>query len=402
MGNLTANEIKSFLAKGSGTYHDGDGLLLRVTGVGVGQWKLRIQHEGKRRDIGLGSAKLVSLASARAKAADARKAIREDGRDLLAEKREAKAAAVTFREAALALHEARRHQWANGKHGGQWLATLETYAFPLLGTKPVGNVSAGDIIAAIAGVWTAKPETGRRVRQRICAVLDYAHARGWRSTEAPARSLAAGKGLPKQPHGRNHTAMPYDELPMFLTRLRASGGVWGRLALEFTILTAARSQEVRLATWDEFDTKNAVWTVPAAHMKMKREHVVPLSPQALAVLKSAMAVRLDGTDLVFPGTNGPMSDMTLLAVLRRMKEPVTVHGFRSTFRTWVAEKTDFPGEVAEAALAHQNPNEVERAYQRGAMLEKRRKLMEAWGAYCEGGPEKVRANKQPRDEPASA
>ncbi|NNM76338.1 tyrosine-type recombinase/integrase [Sphingomonas sp. ID1715] len=402
MGNLTANEIKSFLAKGSGTYQDGDGLLLRVTGVGVGQWKLRIQHEGKRRDIGLGSAKLVSLASARAKAAEARKAIREDGRDLLAEKREAKAAAVTFREAALALHEARQHQWANGKHSGQWIATLETYAFPLLGTKPVGNVSAGDIIAAIAGVWTAKPETGRRVRQRICAVLDYAHARGWRSTEAPARSLAAGKGLPKQPHGRNHTAMPYDELPMFLTRLRASGGVWGRLALEFTILTAARSQEVRLAKWDEFDTKNAVWTVPAAHMKMKREHVVPLSPQALAVLKSAMAVRLDGTDLVFPGTNGPMSDMTLLAVLRRMKEPVTVHGFRSTFRTWVAEKTDFPGEVAEAALAHQNPNEVERAYQRGAMLEKRRKLMEAWGAYCEAGSEKVRPNKQRRGEPVSA
>ena len=177
--------------------------------------------------------------------------------------------------------------------------------------------------------------------------------------------------------------MPHDELPMFLTRLRASGGVWGRLALEFTILTAARSQEVRLARWDEFDTENGLWTVPAAHMKMKREHLVPLSPQALAVLKSAMAVRLDGTDLVFPGTNGPMSDMTLLAVLRRMKEPFTAHGFRSSFRTWVAEETSYPSEVAEAALAHKIPNEVERAYKRTTFFDKRRDLMQSWGAFCE-------------------
>lgn len=390
MGKLTANEVKAALGK-PGTYQDGDGLFLKVDKRGGAAWRLRIQHEGKRRDIGLGSAKLVTLAAARAKAAEARKAIREDKRDLIAEKREARAA-VTFREAALALHEAHKHQWASAKHGGQWLATLQTYAFPALGAKEVGAITAGHIISAIAGVWTAKPETGRRVRQRICTVLDYAHARGWRATEAPARALAAGKGLPKQAGGAHHPAMPYAEVPAFLTRLRASGGVWGRMALEFVILTAARSQEVRLATWDEFDTENGLWTVPAAHMKMKREHIVPLSPQALAVLKSAQAVRLDGTDLVFPGAGGGrMSDMTLLAVLRRMKEPTTVHGFRSSFRTWVAEKTNFPGEAAEAALAHQNRNEVERAYQRGALLEKRRKLMEAWGAYCEGGEGKVLA-----------
>ena len=177
--------------------------------------------------------------------------------------------------------------------------------------------------------------------------------------------------------------MQYADVPIFLTRLKASGGVWGRLALEFAILTAARSQEVRKATWSEFNLETALWTVPADHMKMKREHTVPLSPEALAVLQSASLVRLAGTDLVFPGANGDtMSDMTLLAVIRRMKEPVTVHGFRSSFRTWVAETTNFPGEVAEAALAHQNPNEVERAYQRGDLLDKRRKLMEAWGAYC--------------------
>jgi len=382
MGKLTANEVKAALSK-PGTYGDGDGLFLKVAKSGGASWLVRVQHESKRRDIGLGSAKLVSLASARAKAAEARKAIREDGRDLVAEKRKAKVDNITFREAARTYHETHKHQWANAKHGDQWLNTMETYAFPSLGSKPVGSVTAGDIITTISEVWTTKPETGRRVRQRICSVLDFAHARGWRATEAPARSLMAGKGLPKQASGKHHPAMPYVDVPAFLTRLRASGGVWGRLALEFVVLTAARSQEARLAKWNEFDLDNGLWTVPADHMKMRHEHIVPLSPEALAVLRSANAVRLVGTDLVFPGMNGgTMSDMTLLAVLRRMKEPVTVHGFRSSFRTWVAEQTNFPGEVAEASLAHQNPNEVERAYQRGGLLDKRRKLMEVWGLYC--------------------
>ncbi|WP_373492487.1 tyrosine-type recombinase/integrase [Parasphingorhabdus sp.] len=382
MGKLTANEVKAVLTK-PGTYSDGDGLFLKVAKSGGASWLVRVQHQGKRRDIGLGSVKLVSLASARAKAAESRKAIREDGRDLIAEKRKAKAASVSFREAALTFYDAHKAQWANAKHGDQWLSTMETYAFPNLGRMSVGTVTAADIIATISEVWTSKPETGRRVRQRICAVLDFAHARGWRTTEAPARSLMAGKSLPKQAAGKHHLSMPYADISAFLIRLRVSGGVWGRMALEFVIFTAARSQEVRLATWAEFDLENALWTVPADHMKMRREHVVPLSPQALAVLRSSAAVRVVGTDIVFPGANqGIMSDMTLLAVLRRMKEPATVHGFRSSFRTWVAEETNYPGEVAEAALAHQNPNEVERAYQRGGLLDKRRKLMEAWGAYC--------------------
>lgn len=382
MGKLTANEVKAALSK-PGTHGDGDGLFLKVSGNGGASWLLRVQHEGKRRDIGLGSAKLVSLAAARAKAAEARKAVREDGRDLIAEKRKVKAENITFREAALTFHETHKNQWSNAKHGDQWLNTMKTYAFPVLGSKSVGSVTAGEIISAISGIWSSHPETGRRVRQRILSVLDFAHARGWRTTEAPARSLMAGKGLPKQSPGKHHPAMPYGDIPAFLTRLRASGGVWGRLALEFVILTAARSQEVRLATWAEFDLENAQWTVPADHMKMRREHVVPLSREALAVLRSAAAVRVEGTDIVFPGANqGVMSDMTLLAVVRRMKEPTTVHGFRSSFRTWVAEETNFPGEVAEAALAHQNPNEIERAYQRGGLLDKRRKLMDAWGAYC--------------------
>lgn len=177
--------------------------------------------------------------------------------------------------------------------------------------------------------------------------------------------------------------MHYHDVPDFLTRLRASGGVWGRLALEFAILTAARSAEARGATWDEIDMEAGLWTLQAERMKARRPHVVPLSREALAVLDSAAAVRLAGTNLVFPGTGGAqMSDMTLLAVLRRGREGCTVHGFRSSFRTWVAEQTSFPREVAEAALAHVNPNEVEAAYQRGGLLEKRRKLMDAWGAYC--------------------
>lgn len=382
MGKLTANEVKASLSK-PGTYSDGDGLFLKVSKTGGASWLLRVQHDGKRRDIGLGSAKLVTLAAARAKAAEARKAIREDGRDLIAEKRKAKAEAVTFRQAALKYHETHKDQWANTKSGDQWINTMEAYAFPALGSKSVNEITAGEIIAAISKVWTDKPETGRRVRQRICSVLDYAHAHGWRTTEAPASSLAAGKSLPKQPIGKHHPAMAYVDVPAFLTRLRASGGVWGRLGLEFAILTAARSQEVRMATWDEFDLEKGLWTVPAEHMKMKLEHIVPLSPDAMAVLQSAAAIQLAGTNLVFPGARGgTMSDMTLLQVIRRMKEPVTVHGFRSSFRTWVSEETEFPGEVGEAALAHQNPNEVERAYQRGGLLDKRRKLMDAWGAYC--------------------
>lgn len=397
MGRLTANGVKAVLSE-PGTYQDGDGLFLKVDKRGGASWMVRVQHQGKRRDFSLGSAKLLTLAQARASAADYRHKIRVEGRDPVAEKREAKAKAVTFREAAQEFLASHKAQWASEKHADQWLATMEKYAFPTLGNSPVSTITAGDIIEAIASVWTEKPETGQRVRQRICAVLDFAHARGWRATEAPARALAAGRGLPRQPgRGKHRLSMPYAEIPAFLVRLRASGGVWGRLALEFTILTAARSNEVRGARWSEFDLQAGLWTVPAERMKMRREHIVPLSPQALAVLESAAAIRLAGTDFVFPGANGgPMSDMTLLAVLRRMKEPYHVHGFRSSFRTWVAEATNFQGEVAEAALAHQNPNEVEGAYLRATFIAapdgkrgKRWLLMDAWGAYCDGARAKI-------------
>ncbi len=262
---------------------------------------------------------------------------------------------------------------------------LKTYAFPKLGDRPVGDIDAADIVLALQSVWTTKPETGRRLRQRICATLDYAHTQGWRATEAPARSLAAGRGLPRQPPRDTHRlAMPYANVPSYLLRLRERFS-FGRLALEFLILTAARSQEVREATWDEFDTEAGLWTVPASRMKARRVHVVPLSQAALAVLAKANTMRVAGTDLVFPGSSlkNPMSNMTLLKVLRDAEEPFHVHGFRSSFRDWVSEETNYPGEVAEAALAHVVANKVEAAYRRGDLLEKRRGMMEAWGAFCD-------------------
>jgi integrase len=385
MGKLTANEAKAALAS-PGSYQDGDGLFLKVSKGKGASWVVRVQHEGKRRDYYLGSARLVTLAEARAKAAEHRKAVRIEGRDLTAEKRREKAAAVTFREAAKALHEAHKAKWHQPKHAAQWLATLETYAFPSLGERPVGEIEARHIIAAIAKVWSDKPETGRRVRQRICAVLDYAHAHGWRASEAPARSLQAGKGLPRQPARDTHRlAMSYADIPAFLQSMRARFS-FGRLALQFTILTAARSGEVRGAVWDEIDMDSRLWTIPGRRMKARREHVVPLSAPALAVLEKAKAMQLAGTELVFPGMQSgkQMSDMTLLKVLRDAGEPHHVHGFRSSFRDWVSEETNFPGDVAEAALAHLVANKVEAAYRRGNLLEKRRKMMDAWGAYCDG------------------
>ncbi|MBN8819335.1 MAG: tyrosine-type recombinase/integrase [Sphingomonas sp.] len=389
MGKLTANGVKAVLSQ-PGTYQDGDGLFLKVDRRGGASWLVRVQRDGKRRDFGLGSAKLVTLARARELASEIRRKVRVDGVDPIVERRQSAAAAMTFEQAALALH-AEHNAWHNDKRKAQWLAALKRYAFPSLGGLEVRSIEASDIIAAISKVWSEKPETGRRIRGRICAVLDFAHAKGWRDREAPARSLAAGKGLPKQPARNVHRlAMPYASLPAFVASLRERFS-FGRLALEFVILTAARSVEVRGATWGEIDLDAAIWTVPATRMKARREHVVPLSAQALAVLSRARAMRADRDGLIFPSpANGKaMSDMALLKVLRDAREDYHVHGFRSTFRTWASEQTGFPSDVCEAALAHQNPNRVEAAYARGALLDKRRKLMAAWGSYVDGASAQV-------------
>jgi len=389
MKKLTALAVKAALAN-PGTYQDGDGLFLKVDKRGGASWLLRLQRDGKRQDIGLGSAKLLPLAEAREKANELRKAVKIDGRDVLAERKDEAAAKVTFHEAARQYHSENAAGWKSAIYARQWLAALDSHAFPKLGDLPTGRITAADIIEVLLPIWQEIPETARQVRNRICVVLDYAHAKGWRSTEAPSGngSLKAGRGLPRQVKSReNRKAMSYSALPDFLVALRRKPA-FGRLALELLILTGVRSQEVRLATWAEFDFEGRLWTIPADHMKRSKAHMVPLSDAALAVLAKANAFRLPDTDVVFPGAAGkPMSDMTLLKVLRDMKVPFHVHGFRSTFTDWAANE-DFADAVVEAALAHKTPDAVQAAYRRTgtpAQPGARVRLMEAWGSYCAGG-----------------
>lgn len=391
MGKLTAVAVKSALAN-PGNYQDGDGLILKVDKRGGAYWLLRLQRDGKRQDIGLGSAKLLSLAEARDKAGGYRKAVKIERRDVLAEKKDEAAAKVTFSAAARQYHSENEAVWKSAVYARQWLASLENYAFPKLGELPTGGIAAADIITVLTPIWQEIPETARQVRNRICAVLDYAHAKGWRSREAPSGngSLKAGRGLPRQVKAReNRKAMPYVALPAFMMALRRKPS-FGRLALDLLILTGARSQEVRLATWAEFDLEGRLWTIPAEHMKRGKAHMVPLSDAALAVLAKADALRLTDSEVVFPGATGkPMSDMTLLKVLRDMSEPFHVHGFRSALTDWAANE-GFPDAVVEAALAHKTPDAVQAAYRRTTYLGTpgqpgaRVKLMETWGCYCSG------------------
>lgn len=406
MKKLTALAVKAALAN-PGTYQDGDGLFLKVDKRGGASWLLRLQRDGKRQDIGLGSAKLLPLAEAREKANELRKAVKIDRRDVLAERKSEAAGKVTFREAARQYHSENAAGWKSAIYARQWLASLESHVFPKLGNVPTGGIAARDIIDVLLPIWQEIPETARQVRNRICVVLDYAHAKGWRSSEAPSGngSLKAGRGLPRQVKTReNRKAMPYVALPGFITALQCKPS-YSRLALELLILTGVRSQEIRLATWEEFDLEGRLWTVPADHMKRGKSHIVPLSDAALEVLAKAHAFRLPDTEIVFPGAAGkPMSDMTLLKVLRDMSEPFHVHGFRSTFTDWAANE-GFADAVVEAALAHKTPDAVQAAYRRttylgtptkpGARIE----LMDAWGSYCVGNDGKD--NSEPPSDVAS-
>jgi integrase len=380
MGKLNPTHLKSL--NQPGRHMDGDGLMLEVKPSGAKSWIVRLQSGGKRRDYGLGSLKDVGLSTARDLARDYRRMLRQ-GIDPLAARQKAKGI-PTFEQAAKAVHGEHKAGWRNDKHGAQWLSTLKAYAFPKFGDLRVDQVDTGNVRDALAEIWLTKPETARRVRQRIGTVLDYAHGKGWR--EHPFGMAAVNRALPRQPRKTGRfEAMPYARVFEFLTTVRARCSM-GRLALEALILTAARSGEIRGARWDEIDLDAATWTVPADRMKVGKAHVVPLSPAAGAVFKRAAALRIEASDLVFHGSKRGqlLSDMTLLKVLRDLEEPYTVHGFRSAFRDWVAEQTNFAGEVAEAALAHAIPNKVEAAYRRTDFLEKRRKLMDAWAAFCGG------------------
>lgn len=393
MGRLTAIQVKTL---GPGRHGDGDGLCLAVSKSGARSWIFRYRDGARIREMGLGSAGTgagaVPLAKARARAADLRRK-RADGIDPLEAKRadEVKhladaARAVTFRQAAEAFIATNRPGWRSSKHALQWTATLERYAYPTIGDLPVSEIGTVHVLKVIEPIWSKKPETASRIRGRIESVLDAATARGLREGENPARwrgrlnaVLPPRRRVAKVQH---HAALPFAELPAFMVDLRARLGT-GAAALEFAILTAARSGEVRGLRWCEIDLGGALWTVPADRMKAGREHRVPLSRRALAILTEAGGGAPDA--LVFPGAkHGTMlSDMTLTAVLRRMdRGDVTAHGFRSAFRDWVSERTEFPREVAEAALAHIVGDKVEQAYRRGDALDKRRVLMDAWEAYC--------------------
>lgn len=379
MGKLSATGVKA--ASRPGRIGDGDGLFLIVQPSGTKSWVCRVQKNGNRRDFGLGSASKVTLAQARERAREIRTWM-ELGLDPLFERRKAQGI-PTFKEATARVLVAHRKAWRNEKHEGQWLQTLTSYAFPHIGDVKVSEVTGPMIRNLLSEIWLSKPETARRVRQRIGTVLDWAYACGYRENEAPMRAIS--KGLPRQPKKHGHfAAMPYPQVPAFIVRLRDRES-YSRLALEFTILTAARSGEVRGALWEEIDFEQKLWTIAKDRMKANREHVVPLCPRAIHIVQRCAELRVRSDAVIFPGmrSNKPMSDMTLTMLLKQMKQPYTAHGFRSAFRDWVSEETDHPGDVAEAALAHAVKDKTEAAYRRGNLLEKRRRLMMDWAAYCE-------------------
>jgi len=379
---LTSLRINS-LSK-PGRYCDGNGLYLVVDPSGAKRWMLRTVIHGKRRDIGLGGLRLVSLAEARAKALEYRRLAR-DGEYPIEARRKARTTVPTFAEAAQSTMEQHRAGWKDKKHPSQWMNTLKAYAFPTMGQKRVDQIETSDVLRALSPIWLSKPETARRVRQRIKTVLDWAKAAGYRTGDNPVEGV--NRGLPRQNEKRGHfAAIPYADVPAFVAKLLAVGtNQYARLGFEFLILTAARTNEVLKAEWPEVDWDKAVWTIPAARMKAGREHRVPMAPRALAVLRSAHEIS-DGSKLIFPGRSvgEPMSNMVFLMMLRRMGESFTAHGFRSAFRDWASERTNFPREVCEMALAHAIKDKTEAAYRRGDLYQKRRELMTAWDRYVSG------------------
>jgi integrase len=368
------------------------GLGMNVTQYGSKSWILRYQVGGKRRDMGLGGYPDVTLAAAR-EAARAARAKLSQGVDPIQDIRErrsaliaAQASAITFAKAAEAYISAHEAGWKNSKHGQQWRNTIQTYANPIVGKLLVRDVALPHVLSILDPIWRQKTETASRLRNRIELVIDFAIARGYRTGPNPAKwkghldkLLPAPSRIAKTAH---HRALPYRDASAFMSKLRAQAGTSAR-ALEFAILTAARSGEVRGATWSEFDEGTATWTIPASRMKAGKEHRVPLSDAALATFRTQKERALN--EWVFPGQTGrSLSDMSLTAVLRRMEVDAVPHGFRSTFRDWCAECSHHASEVAEMALAHSVGDKVELAYRRGDLFGKRQALMEDWAAYLTG------------------
>ena len=407
IGRLTALKVEK--AKRPGMYADGAGLYLRVTPEGARNWVLRYMLDRRPRWMGLGPLSLYSLAEARARALDARRK-RHEGIDPIEARRAERARqrldaakAVTFKQCAEVYIDSHRAGWRNEKHKYQWSATLQTYAYRVIGDLSVQAVDTGLVLKVLQAIWTSKPETASRVRQRIESILDFAKVRGWRDGENPARWRGhIDKLLPARSRVRqvqHLAALPYGDLPGFLASLRTREAIAAR-GLEFLILTAARTGEVIGARWNEVDLHDKVWTVPASRMKAHREHRVPLSARALAILQEMLAARHGdaGNAHVFPGhkPDTGLSNTAFLMLMRRMgRGDLTAHGFRATFKTWVSERTSFQNEIAEAALAHVIGDKVEQAYRRGDLFEKRRRLMQQWATFATAPAQERQGNVTP-------
>ena len=387
---LTVSRMKT-----PGLFADGGGLYLRVGRNGSKSWSFRFMLHGRAREMGFGSLLRVSLADARKKASDARESLGA-GKDPLtqrhieniervASEKLAAARSITFDQCADAYINVHQAAWRNEKHRQQWRNTLSTYVSPVFGATPVQNLDTDNVIKVLEPIWNKKTETARRLRGRVEVILDWAKVRGYRNGENPARWRGHLSHLlpswTKVRPVKHHAALPYTEVPAFMAELHEVEGI-AALALEFLILTAARTGEVIYACWHEVDLKRQVWIVPAERMKGQREHRVPLSDGAVKILNRS---KLFNGDYIFPGrvSGESLSNMAILMLLARMdRGDVTAHGFRSTFRDWAAEQTEFANEVVEMALAHSIGNKTEAAYRRSDLFEKRRALMSAWGDFC--------------------
>ena len=384
---LTASQVKKLQAPG--TYSDGHGLTLRVEDTGAKRWFQRITIDGKQRNIGIGGYPGVSLADAR-EAARVNKLSASTGSDPIAAKREAREARKalsslpTFATAAESVIELRSPTLTT-KHVLDWQSTLTRYVNPFIGHKSVDTITTADVLAVLTPIWTAKPTTARNLKHRIEIIMDYAIAQGWRTDNNPASSVA--KALPKPPRSQeHHAALPYTDVGAALERIRESSITPTiRLAFEFLVLTAVRAGEVRGATWSEINWESGTWEIPAARMKARRPHRVPLSTRAVEILREAWEI--SGSDgLIFPSSrNGKMCGVTFQRqVVRDFEIPATVHGFRSSFRDWTIEQTATPWAVCEAALAHNLGSSTETAYARTDLMAKRRELMESWATFVAG------------------
>lgn len=380
---LTTLKVKH---AGPGRHADVHGLYLLVRDSGTRSWVLRMQHAGLRQDFGLGPAHDVSLSDARILAANLRKAVRS-GIAPASNKRGSRKSAPSFEKVTRDCYDAMKGGWKDQRHTS-WMSSFERHVFPLVGSKSVTAIDSAAVLTVLEPIWLTIPDTAKRVLQRIGTVLDYAHIKGFVPAEVSLRSVT--RGLPRQAHQVTHrAAMPHEAAPAFMKTLSALPPTLGRDALRLTVLTAVRSNETRKATWSEFDLEKAVWSIPAARMKMKEAHVVPLAPAAVKLLRSIRQRHLELYGEVMPehhlfsfSGDKPISDMTMLKVLRDMEiKDATVHGFRSTFTDWVAECTDVPKEVADKALAHRIANAVEAAYRRTDFFERRRHLMNEWAEF---------------------